>query len=199
VEVRQLDGQAPTIAGYAIVFDSWSEVMVDSRGRKFRERIAPNTFDRALQSGKDIRALWSHDRSKPLARTRNGTLRLLKDANGIHVEIDAPPTTWGVDAVESIRRGDTSGMSFAFAVNPDNGDTWARGGADGVAEHTLLDADLFEVSPVTEPAYTATSVYVRTVPDFESDSRAADENLEPGPGAQVRRLALLLDLAEIEI
>jgi hypothetical protein len=126
-------------------------------------------------------------------------LRLRKDPKGIYFEIDAPSTSWGIDAVESIRRGDVAGASFAYAVNRDHGDTWARGGADGVAEHTLLDADLFEISPVTEPAYPTSSVYVRSVPDFESDSRAADESPEPVTGAQVRRLMLLLNLAEIEI
>lgn len=179
LEVRQLDGQAPIIAGYGVVFNSWSEVMTDSRGRKFRERVVSTTFDRVLKSGVDIRALWSHDRSKPLGRLRNGTLRLTKDARGIRLEIDPPPTTWGTDAVESIRRGDVAGMSFAFVINDANGDTWSRGGPDGIAERTLLDADLLEFSPVTEPAYPATSVSVRSVnvPDFsdESDSRAADE------------------------
>ena len=179
LEVRQLDGQAPTIAGYAVVFDSWSEIMADGRGRPFRERIAPTAFDRALSAGPDVRALWNHNTDLPLGRTRNGTLRIDKDGRGLRFELTPPATTWGADAVESIRRGDVSGMSFAFAKRGE-GDTWTKPGPDGVAERTLLDADLYELSPVTFPAYPATDVAVRSVevpdfPELESDSRAAGE------------------------
>lgn len=180
LEVRQVDGQAPTIAGYAVVFDSWSEVLSDSRGRKFRERFAPAAFDRVLASGNDVRALWNHNDDKPLGRTRNGTLRIAKDRQGLRFELTPPATSWGMDAVESIRRGDITGMSFGFAANREGGDTWAKPGVDGVAERTVLDADLLEVSPVTYPAYPQTSVMVRStaVPDDfadESNGRAADE------------------------
>lgn len=178
LEIRQVDGEAPTIAGYPVVFDSWSEVMIDGRGRSFRERIAPTAFDRALAANPDVRALWNHNSDFPLGRTRNGTLDIRKDGAGLRIVVTPPDTSWGRDAVESIRRGDVSGMSFAFAARRDGGDTWTKG-ADGVAERTLLDADLFEVSPVVFPAYPATSVGVRSVevPDFddESDGRAADD------------------------
>jgi uncharacterized protein len=198
-EVRQLDGQAPVITGYAVVFDSWSEVMVDARGKAFRERIAPTAFDRALAESPDIRALWNHNADKPLGRTRNGTLRLAKDGLGLRIELAPPATSWGADAVTSIQRGDVSGMSFAFSKR-ENGDTWVKG-VDGIAERTLVDLNLHEVSPVTFPAYPATSVGVRAleVPDFESDSQVADEIPEHGHGAQVRTLAQMLDLATIEI
>lgn len=179
IEIRAVDGaESPVITGYAVVFDAWSEVMVDGRGRAFRERIAPTAFDRALAANPDIRALWNHNPDLPLGRTRNATLKLTKDGAGLRVEVWPPATTWGTDATESIRRGDVSGMSFAFSAKRDGGDTWAKGG-DGVAERTLLDADLWEVSPVTFPAYPATSVGVRSVsvPDFEdeSDGQEADE------------------------
>ncbi len=177
LEVRALEDGAPLIVGYAVVFNSMSEVMVDARGRRFRERIAPGTFDRILAGAPDVRALWNHNADLPLGRTRNNTLRIVKDRQGLRIELSPPPTTWGTDASVSIRRGDVSGMSFAFAVNGQAGDVWEKPGADGVATRTIVDADLYEVSPVTFPAYPATQVMVRsvTVPDFESDSQAADE------------------------
>jgi uncharacterized protein len=179
LELRAGDGQQPLIAGYAVVFDAWSEVMTDSRGRPFRERFAPGAFDRALAANPDVRALWNHNTDLPLGRTRNGTLRVSKGGQGIRFDLTPPETSWGRDAIESIRRGDVSGVSFAFGTKREGGDTWEKPGPDGVATRTVLDADLYEVSPVTFPAYPQTMVSVRSVdvPDFtdESDSRAAGE------------------------
>lgn len=203
LEVRDgIDGAPPIVAGYAVVFDSWSEAMVDGRGRLFRERVAPTAFDRALGANPDIRALWNHNADFPLGRTRNGTLRVQKDARGLRFELTAPSTSWGRDAVESIRRGDVSGVSFAFSVRKEGGDTWTRGGGDGIAERTLLDADLYEVSPVTFPAYPATSVGVRSVevPDFdESDGRAADDiERDARSRAAARARARTIELLSLE-
>jgi HK97 family phage prohead protease len=69
--------------------------------------------------------LWNHNADLPLGRTRNGTLVLRKDGSGLRIELTPPATTWGQDAIESIRRGDVSGMSFAFAAKRDGGDTWS--------------------------------------------------------------------------
>ena len=178
-EVRALEDGAPLITGYAVVFDSPSEIMLDVTGRPFREYVAPGAFDRVLAGAPDIRALWNHNADLPLARTRNNTLRIVKDVRGLGIEMQPADTSWGVDAVKSIRRGDVSGMSFAFALHGDKGAAWKPPGADGVATRTIVDADLYEVSPVTFPAYPATQVMVRSVsvPDFESesDSQAADD------------------------
>lgn len=178
IEIRALEDGTPVIAGYAVVFNAWSLPIADSRGRKFKERVAPTAFDRALASNPDIRALGNHNQDYPLGRTGNGTLTLRKDGQGLRFELRPDPNTfWGASAVAAIKRGDVSGMSFAFLV-PDKGDTWAKPEMDGLAQRTLLDTDLLEVSPVTFPAYPQTSVQVRAidVPDFtESDSQAADE------------------------
>lgn len=201
LEVRSADGQPPTIHGYAVVFDSWSEPMLGQNGRLFRERILPTAFDRALSAGTDVRALWNHNSDMPLGRTRNGTLIIERDAIGLRVSITPADTTWGRDAVESIRRGDVSGMSFSFQVNGRAGHDWLRG-ENGLAEHVLIDADLYEVSPVVFPAYRATSVDVRSVevPEFsesESDSQAADEIDAQRDDGQVAVVAVLRQRLQI--
>lgn len=187
LEVRALEDGAPLITGYAVVFDSPSEIMYDMTGRPFREYIAPGAFDRVLAGNPDIRALWNHNDDYPLARTRNNTLRIAKDVRGLRIEVRPAETTWGMDATKSIRRGDVSGMSFAFAVHGDKGHQWKPPGADGVATRTILDADLYEVSPVTFPAYPATQVTVRsvTVPDWtESDGQEAGEIAAEAPAQE---------------
>ncbi len=160
LEVRSLADGQPTIRGYAAVFNSLSQPLGD-----FRERIAPGAFADALLQGADIRALWNHNPDYPLGRTKNGTLRLTEDHRGLAVEIDPPDTSWGRDAVAAIRRGDVDGMSFAFQVQEQELGKDAQGGK----VRTLRKVQLFEVSPVTFPAYPATEVGLRCVADGDMD------------------------------
>jgi HK97 family phage prohead protease len=139
------------IAGHAAVFNSLSE---DLWG--FREKIAPGAFKPALAKS-DIRALLNHDPNFVLGRTNNGTLRVQEDETGLAVEIDPPETAWANDLLVSIGRGDISQMSFAFRVGEESWET-----VDGVNTRTILSFDeIFDVSPVTYPAYPDTDVALR--------------------------------------
>ena len=121
----------------------------------FRERIRPGAFRSALRPGADVLALWQHDQSRPLARTTAGTLRLRDSAAGLRALIELPATTWGTDAAEAIRSGTVTSMSFGFvAVEERIADTRSD---DGLPIRELVSVDLFEISPVTFPAYGDTS------------------------------------------
>jgi len=141
-----------TLAGYAAVFDSLS---VEIWG--FREKIAAGAFADSLAVD-DIRSLWNHDTNWVLGRTVNGTLTLREDEQGLAFELTPPDTQMGRDALVSIRRGDVNQMSFGFATLEDKWDI------DENEQYirTLLRVKLYEISPVTFPAYTATSVGVRS-------------------------------------
>jgi HK97 family phage prohead protease len=78
------------IRGTAIVFNSLSE---DLGG--FREIIKPAAVDRMLSTAADVRALWNHDSSEVLGRTRAGTLELRKTRDGLAIKIDPP--SWRSD------------------------------------------------------------------------------------------------------
>ena len=146
------EDQAPKLTGYAAVFDQLSVLLYG----QFRERIARGAFAGSLAD--DVRALWNHDTNLPLGRTKAGTLRLDEDSHGLRVEIEPPATQAGRDALESIRRGDVDQMSFAFDVLEDE---WDKED-DGTIVRTLRKVKLYEVSPVTFPAYPQTSVSART-------------------------------------
>lgn len=145
------EGERTTLAGYAAVFDQLSVVLYGM----FRERIARGAFAGALSG--DVRALWNHDTNLPLGRTKAGTLRLEEDAHGLRVEIDPPTTQAGRDALVSVQRGDVDQMSFAFDVLEDEWDQ----DESGTLIRTLRKVVLYEVSPVTFPAYPQTTVAAR--------------------------------------
>jgi HK97 family phage prohead protease len=169
LEVRQADNGAPLITGYAVVFGAWSRTLYDLTGKPFIERFDAGAFDGWLRSNPELVALWNHNADYPLARRSRGTLRIAKDATGLRFELDPPANTWGQDALVAIQRGDVHGMSFLFEQSRD---AWGRPGADGLAQRTVLESVLHEISPVTFPAYPATAVQVRaSVPDFPNPDR----------------------------
>lgn len=162
---READG--PTkINGHAAKFDVLSE---DLGG--FRERIAPGCFAKTIQSD-DIRALWNHDANIVMGRNKAGTLRLWEDSAGLAYEVDAPQNQFIRDMVLSpIERGDVSQCSFGFYTIMDK---FTK--VDGQWIRTLLEVELFDVSPVTFPAYNSTDVAVRSLAEAIKSALTPDES-----------------------
>lgn len=140
----------PKISGYAAVFDETVDL------GPFTESIAPGAFEESLERKDDVRALFNHDANFPLGRLQAGTLELEEDDRGLHMEIEPPDTTYARDLVESIRRGDVSQASFGFFIDSEE---IVR--KEGEKTHfRITKASLFDVSPVTFPAYDGTEVEV---------------------------------------
>jgi HK97 family phage prohead protease len=148
------DGAAK-LSGYAAVFDS--ETVIHDFFGGYREVVRAGAFTRALSEAQDVRCLVDHIPALVLGRTKSGTLRLTEDETGLRFEVDMPATGPANDLLESIRRGDVSGCSFAFDVKQHR-ITIADDPKDDLRE--LLDVDLFDVSIVTYPAYSDTSVEI---------------------------------------
>lgn len=161
-ELRVVDGLSdesnePAIEGYASVFDSWSEEL--GGNQPFRERVVKGAFEETIQVD-DIRALFNHDPNYVLGRNKSGTLTLEEDDKGLHVRIIPPDTQWAKDLLVSIKRGDITQMSFGFTVVLDR---WNF--EDNTDVRELLKVKLYDVSPVTFPAYTQTECGIRTAFD----------------------------------
>ena len=156
---RNSDKEAPQIVGYTAVFGK--ETNIGTFFGDYREKIAEGAFARAIKEKHDVRALRNHDPDKLLGRTRSKTLRMREDERGLFVEIDPPDNSVGVDTVESIQRGDLSGMSFAFVVTREK---WVRGKREEneLDLRIIEDVDLFDVGPVTYPAYEETTADLRS-------------------------------------
>jgi len=153
-ELRVSDDDKPKITGYAAKFGKWS---LDLGG--FKEKIRAGAFDEALEKS-DVRALKNHDPNLLLGRTTSGTLRLKTNSVGLQSEIDPPDTSTGRDTIEEIRRKDITGMSFSFTTAEDD---W-KYLEDGSVERTIIKVgELFDVGPVTYPAYPDTTTAVRSM------------------------------------
>ncbi|MDH6370559.1 HK97 family phage prohead protease [Paenibacillus sp. PastF-3] len=161
IEVRSTEGegesQTQTIGGYVVKFNQRSQLIWG----EFYERVAKGAFSRSLQENV-IKAFWNHRSDFVLGSSKPGTLRLLEDDVGLSFEIDLPNNTWGNDAYESVRRGDVDGVSFGFYVRS-NGDAWEYIKEEDVYIRTLLDINLFEVSPTPFPAYLDSEVDQRSI------------------------------------
>jgi HK97 family phage prohead protease len=144
-----------TISGYAAVF-----YRSGTPGTEYRlwddavERISRCAFDRAIREKHDVRGLFNHDPNNLLGRYSSGTCRYSIDANGLKYEIDFDPSDPDHQRViAKIDRGDLTGSSFAFRVNAA---TWEdRMGLPSI--RWIDDLTLFDVGPVTWPAYDATT------------------------------------------
>lgn len=157
-QVRAKQGDKPGIEGVASVYTQ------DYDTGWFVERIAQGAFDRALSEKQDVRCLFNHDVNNVLGRTKSGTLRLSNSKGGLGYDCDTDPnTTVGRDVPAMIDRGDVDGCSFSFNVRKDNwSDEFDAAGKYVRSIRVIEDLDLFDVGPVTFPAYTDTSVGTRS-------------------------------------
>ncbi len=150
------EGENTIISGYAALFDTPSE---DFGG--WSEVIDPHAFDGVLASNPDVRALWNHNPDVVLGRTTANTLTLNVDARGLAYVIQPPDTTTARDLIVSMRRKDVTGSSFGFICKRDQ---WTDNANGTITRRILEFEELLDVSPVTYPAYTATTSGVRSLP-----------------------------------
>lgn len=146
-----------TVTGYAAVFNSPSEDM------GFIEYIEPGAFRDAITRS-DVRALFNHDPNYILARTASGTLHIAEDDKGLRYQFTIPETTFGNDFAIMLQRGDISQSSFSFTVKEQEWGENKR--SDGTIEYTRRIKKverLYDVSPVTYPAYPDTEVALRSL------------------------------------
>ena len=167
---RSSDGKT-VIVGYAAVYyvsgDPGTEYVL-SPG--LVERIRPGAFEKAVRSD-DVRALFNHSPDHVLGRLKSGTLRLTSDSVGLRYAIDPPNTQMGRDICEMIGRGDVSGSSFAFDVAAEH---YVDDANAGVTVRELTELQLFDVGPVTYPAYEASHGHVEGGDPARSSSKARE-------------------------
>lgn len=153
------------ITGYGAVFNSRSENLGG-----FREEIMPGAFDDVIEKD-DVRAYFNHDHNFILGRSSAGTLNLSVDEKGLAYEIQAPDTQTIRDLVIApMLRGDVKESSFAFKVNYQD-DEWLEDDEGIVIRRIHKVSRLYDVSPVSLPAYPEASAAKRSLQQWQDETQ----------------------------
>ncbi|MCR5812876.1 MAG: HK97 family phage prohead protease [Desulfovibrio sp.] len=149
------DSKELVLVGKPIIFDTPTTIC-DLAG-EYVEVIQRGALDGADMS--DVRLLVNHDTARiPLARTPK-TMQLSVADDGLDMVAILPDTEDGRSVYTSVKRGDLSGMSFAFTVD-EGGDSYEF--HDSFIKRTITRIKkLYECSIVSFPAYPQTSVEAR--------------------------------------
>jgi HK97 family phage prohead protease len=142
------------VDGYATVFSRAYE-MWDMFG-SYQEQIAPDALDDSLAAGPDVAFLVNH-RGVTMARTKNSSLDLTKDALGLRIHAFLNPERQDVrDLISAMGDKLVDEMSFAFMLNDGEWNT-------EYDEFTITSADINrgDVSAVNYGANPYTSIAAR--------------------------------------
>jgi len=164
------------LLGIAAVFNSLSLDL-----GKFKERILPGAFTKALRDGApDCVCLQDHNSSLLLGRVRAGSLFLEQKPTGLWYRCLLPNTSTARDVRELALRGDIYQNSFSFSLD-DGDDEWADGLDDEGNKCTIRTIRsiprLYDVSPVCSAAYPQTSLTAREARSADYSMRAAKRGI----------------------
>jgi HK97 family phage prohead protease len=181
----------------------WDYNWGDGSGEKCVERILPGAFDKALSRPDDVRGLFNHDANFVLGRTKSGTMTLTATAKSLDYEITPGNTTAAKDTLENLSRGDVSGSSISFIVDEERWTETKDASGKWNVLREILSVTLYDVGPVTFPAYESTSAGVRAVGDVDDAKKALAEHRKMrkpedarGPLAAYAARKRLLELQE---
>jgi len=174
------------IGGIAAVINSVTDLGY------FEEVIERGAFDNALNKEYDIRCLFNHEAELILGRTKANTCNVFVNADGNLEYTWVPdyenPTHMSV--VRSIMRGDITQSSFAFTIKEQRWSESTKYGSMGKRTITIIE-DLYDVSPVTYPAYADTEADARSIVALRDQEREIEEAKRSQASADVIKLALL--------
>ena len=153
----------------------------------FGKRTDLGFYDEIIEAGaldttdlKDVRFLVNHNTDMiPLARSRNNTenstMQMSVDADGmgIRVDLDTENNADARSLYSAVSRGDITGMSFMFVVDKDS---WDNVDTEHPTRHVRSIRNVMEVSAVTWPAYSQTSIQARGIADALDSAKASLES-----------------------
>ncbi|MDF2788677.1 MAG: peptidase [Neobacillus sp.] len=167
IEIRE---NQVLLDGYVNAVERESRVLPSPRGR-FKEKIKPKTFEKALRKADNVELRFNHDPNRKLGSIQEGNLQLFEDNIGLR----AIATVSDEAVINKAKNGELRGWSFGFIdLNPD----W-QDGEDGISLRYLSEIDLIEVSILDKtPAYIATSIEARGEEEVISEQRSDEFRAE---------------------
>ena len=179
-QIRAEGDEEQRVVGLGVVFNEWSEIFPG-----FQERILPG----AIEPTGVVKSYFNHDPSQVLSTLESDPpLEIIESADGLSYSSPIPPTSYGKDLAVNLQRGNVKGSSFAFFV-PDGGDRmWEDSGTIYREVNKLL---LYELGPVTDPAYIKTTAQVRSAKEALEQWRA-EQTSKPPVQRELRKKRLQL-------
>lgn len=155
-EVQNPDGDEKRIVtGYASTFEQ-PYLLFGGEGWEYWEVVDRGAFDETDMS--DVIMQYDH-RGRVFARTRNNTLEVTTDDEGLFIEADLGGTEIGRELFEEIRGGYTDRMSFGFTVDGELEEKEKdENGVMKYTRHITKVGKLFDVSAVSIPANDTTQI-----------------------------------------
>ena len=164
------DSEKKVIQGYAVVFDSWTDI--SSWGEIWKECIRKGAFTQSLKEN-SILALYNHDFNNVLAR-KDVNMKLVEDDKGLYFEIELPDTTQGNDLYELIDKGIVNQCSFSGYVRKN---LWSEDNGGNVLRE-ILEIDLIEITITPIPAYEVTEAEVKRSREIKSTKENKEDKLD---------------------
>lgn len=183
---------------------------IEGRAIVYGQRTNLGWYDEIIADGalkdtdlRDVRLLVNHKTDMiPLARSRNNnansTMQLsVVEGEGmdIRADLDYENNTDARNLYSAIERGDISGMSFMFVVDSDSWD-------DLESEHPTRTITgikrVLEVSAVTFPAYSQTSIQARGLAEALDSAKASLESAKAEARAIERKKQKIRILTEVQ-
>jgi HK97 family phage prohead protease len=179
------EGMPKEIGGIAAVINSVTDLGY------FEEVIMAGAFDNALNKEYDIRCLFNHEAELILGRTKANTCNVFVNADGNLEYTWIPdyenPTHMSV--VRSIMRGDITQSSFAFTIKEQTWSESTKYGTMGKRTIKVIE-DLYDVSPVTYPAYEDTEADARSIAQLRDQELEIEAAKQSQASADILKLAL---------
>lgn len=192
--VRDDDEHGNFITGVPIVYDQetdlgWYNEIID------RDALAETDL-------RDVRFLVNHNTDMiPLARSRNNnansTMQMSVDPEvgmTIRVDLDTENNTDSRSLYSAVERGDLDGMSFMFSVDED---AWEDLESEHPTRHIRKIGKVFEVSAVTFPAYSQTSISARGLSEALDSAKESLESAKTEKREIERRKQKIRILTEV--
>jgi len=185
IELRK-DDQAEQrfVDGVGVIYDKEVELWDG-----YYEKIDRNAFKDCLKGNPEIKSFFNHDPNYVLSTTASDPALVISDmGDGLMFSSPIPDTSYGRDLIENLKRGNVKGASFTFTVNRDS----VTVDKDGNYHRSIDDATIYELGPVTNPAYTQTSVGLRSKDSLMEEARQRVSNDDVEAEHEYRRNVIAL-------